>query len=61
MLQVCHLSLQYILIYILIEVQIEKGLAKYRWDQKQDDGKIRTEHKVYDSASKSIDLRELRA
>ena len=44
-----------------VEEEIEKGLAKYRWEKKSSDKNEERANFVYDSDSKKLDFRNLRA
>ena len=46
---------------VSVEAEIEKGLAKYRWEQTEKKEPVEEAGVVYDTATKKVDVRNLRA
>ena len=46
---------------VSVEAEIEKGLAKYRWEQMEKKEPVEEAGVVYDTATKKVDMRNLRA
>lgn len=46
---------------VSVEAEIEKGLAKYRWKQMEKKEPVEEAGVVYDTATKKVDVRNLRA
>ena len=46
---------------VSVEAEIEKGLAKYRWEQIERKEPVEEAGVVYDTATKKVDMRNLRA
>ena len=44
---------------VSVEAEIEKGLAKYRWEQMQKKETVEEAGVVYDTATKKVDMRNL--
>ena len=46
---------------VSVEAEIEKGLAKYRWEKMEKKEPVEEAGVVYDTATKKVDMRNLRA